>query len=110
MVNRREDKISFMRIIFDVRKWEQGGSFSSHYQEKLLLGNKLNFSEEDLISYLIDELDNPILQSQARMSRYSRVAELLDIMNKLSYSEHNLPRNPTTTVHKQPANSIPATG
>ncbi|KAK9679381.1 Zinc knuckle [Popillia japonica] len=72
---------------FDSRKWKRSESFFNYYQDKVILGNKLNLPESDLISYIIDGFDNGTLQAQARMARFISLSELLDVMKNLSITE-----------------------
>lgn len=85
MFSRKKNKIVLMRK-FDSSKWRKNETFANYYHKKLLLGNQLDLPE-DLISYMIDEFDNPTLQSQARMSRFSSLQELLSEKNTLSSTE-----------------------
>ncbi|KRT80433.1 hypothetical protein AMK59_8411 [Oryctes borbonicus] len=97
----RENRIALMRK-FDSRKWKRSEPFFSYYQDKVVLGNKLDLSESDLISYIIDGFDNGNLQAQARMARFTSLAELLDVMKSLSSSErHGMKQNnavPSTVI------------
>ncbi|KAK9731097.1 Zinc knuckle [Popillia japonica] len=82
----RKNRIALMRK-FDNRKWKRSESFLNYYQDKVILGNKLNLPESDLISYIIDGFDNGTLQAQARMARFISLSELLDVMKNLSITE-----------------------
>lgn len=46
----RENRIALMRK-FDSRKWKRNEPFFSYYQDKVVLGNKLDLSESDLICW-----------------------------------------------------------
>ena len=86
MFNIKENLVALMKR-FDNRKWRRNETFSAYFQDKVLLGNKLNLSEPELISYIIEGFDNPVLQSQAKMKQFQSLNQLLCVMNEVSDGE-----------------------
>lgn len=83
MFSSRPNKVTLMRKM-ESRKWRKSEKFSNYFTDKVVLGNKLNLSEEDIIDYVIDGFDNSNLQSQARMKNFTSSSELLQIMKNVT--------------------------
>lgn len=79
MFSCRENRIALMKS-FESRKWRRSENFAGYFHDKILLGNKLQLNEPDLIDYVIKGFDNTVLQSQARIKRFLSLAELLTTM------------------------------
>ncbi|KYB26024.1 hypothetical protein TcasGA2_TC033925 [Tribolium castaneum] len=88
----REDRLSCMKR-FEARKWRRNEKFLEYYQDKLLLGNQLQLSEQEILKYMIDGLDNCILQTQAKMARFTSLSEFMKVMNEISGSERQAGAN-----------------
>lgn len=82
----KEDSIMLMRK-FEKRRWRKNEKFSEYYMDKTLLGNKLNLAEKDLITYIIEGMDNPHLQSIAKMKEFMTLNHLLRVMNDVTNTE-----------------------
>ncbi|KAK9744764.1 Retrotransposon gag protein [Popillia japonica] len=70
MFKSKEDRITNMKK-FEGRKWLRNEKFATYYQDKVLLGNKLGLSEEDLIAYIIEGFNNQNLQVQAKIKEFN---------------------------------------
>lgn len=88
----REDKITLMKK-FESRKWRKNEKFSVYFREKVLLGNRVNLDESDMINYIIDGFDNNVLQSQARMTQFTSMNDLLSAMNSLTENDRGQSTN-----------------
>ncbi|GJQ72960.1 hypothetical protein Trydic_g1601 [Trypoxylus dichotomus] len=82
MFKSREDKITMMKK-FEARRW------------------KKRLVEDDLINYIIDGMDNSILQTQAKMKEFKELSHMGDIANDERRASTNgtavlLPTNAST--------------
>lgn len=62
---------------FEDRRWIAGETFSEYYHDKVIMANKLNMDEEELIDYMIDGISSLRLRDQARMQQFQSHASLL---------------------------------
>lgn len=105
----QEDRIVLMRK-FEARKWKRNEPFQTYFHEKVLLGNRLKLDEKDIISYIIDGIDNYVLRCQAKMKEFTSLNKLLIVMGEVvgSSGEHANSRNePTQTTTKQSSPMVP---
>lgn len=93
----RETKKTLMKN-FESRKWKKTEKFTDYYFDKVLLGNKLDMSEEDVIEHLIDGLDDPYLETQAKMKEFTSLPKMLEVMNKITTSD----RRSTVSFTRKP--------
>lgn len=97
MFKSREDKISNMRR-FEAKQWNKNEKFSSYFQEKVALGNRLDLAEEDLIRYIIDGFNNYGLQIQARMKEFKTLAHMQEVMGDMTQQGRQQPQRTTLPV------------
>lgn len=62
---------------YEGRLWKTSETFSEYCHEKVILGNKLKMSDEDLLEDLIDGIPNVRLRDQGRMQRFQSRSQLL---------------------------------
>jgi len=91
-----------MENIFDNREPQLATHFKNILYEKLILSNKINISQEELLEHLIDGIPDYALRNQAKMQRFLNTAELLDAFKKIQ-----LKQNFTTTTTKLRSRQIP---
>jgi len=91
-----------MENIFDNREPQLATHFKNILYEKLILSNKINISQEELLEHLIDGIPDYALRNQSKMQRFSNTAELLDAFKKIQ-----LKQNFTTTTTKLRSRQIP---
>lgn len=100
MFETKEDAITLMRK-FEQRKWKRTENFSNYFQEKVVLGNKLNITEKEMISYVIEGFDDPTLQIQAKMSQFKSLNQVLSVMNEVTSAER-MQKSKRPLYHKPP--------
>ena len=61
-----------------------------------MLGNELHLEENQLTEYVIDGMNNPNLQCQARMRDFASLNDLLRVMSRLSPEECRMERTRST--------------
>ncbi|KAK9688486.1 RNase H-like domain found in reverse transcriptase [Popillia japonica] len=86
MFKSREDKLTMVRT-FESRKWGRNEKFQIYFQEKIMLGNKINLTDEDLIPYIIDGITNHTLRTQATMKEFKSLNHMLEVMGDISQYE-----------------------
>lgn len=69
------------------RVWKVGEKFSTYFQDKVKLLNKLNMSEELSIEYTIEGIHDYLLKSHARARNYTTLIKLLDGMQRITKNE-----------------------
>ncbi|VEN44890.1 unnamed protein product [Callosobruchus maculatus] len=95
----RTDRISVMRQ-FEARKWKRGERFTTYFNDKVILGNRLNLPELDLIEYVIDGFNNDVLESQARIKDFTSLNDLVRIMSNISNNDnYNSSKNSSYVKH-----------
>ncbi|CAG9773419.1 unnamed protein product [Ceutorhynchus assimilis] len=73
----QEDRLAIMKK-FEARRWRRNEKFCEYYFDKILMGKQLNLADTDLVNYLIEGFDDPILQTQAKMKEFSSTSKLLE--------------------------------
>lgn len=74
------------------RTWRAGERFVDYYQEKLILAAPLMMDDEDTIGYIIEGMDDAVLQQQAKMMNFKELKHLLRSMAGISKEKQHLPR------------------
>nr|CAI5856666.1 unnamed protein product [Callosobruchus analis] len=96
----RTDCISVMSQ-FEGRKWKQGERFTTYFNDKVILGNRFNLPESDLLEYVIDGFNNDMLESQARIKDFTSLNDLVRIMSNISNSDsHNSSKQSSSYVKR----------
>ncbi|KAF2897362.1 hypothetical protein ILUMI_08811 [Ignelater luminosus] len=57
MFGRKENKLKTKRI-FKQRKWKRNEEFNDYYHDKVLLANKLQLKEPEIIEYMVEEIED----------------------------------------------------
>lgn len=81
-----EDKVALFRK-FEARKWGKNEQFSEYFNDKVTLGYRLNLEEPNLITYLIEGFNHPMLQMQTRLKEFSSLESVLKVMSTITNSE-----------------------
>uniref|UniRef100_A0A1Y1MJM7 CCHC-type domain-containing protein n=1 Tax=Photinus pyralis TaxID=7054 RepID=A0A1Y1MJM7_PHOPY len=87
----RPSRIALMKSM-EARRWRKDEKFSTYFNDKVVLANKVNLDRADVIEYVIDGFDNSVLQSQARMKGFSTLAELQQTMNNITGADRGSAR------------------
>lgn len=66
----RDDKLARLRQ-FEARYWRRNEKFVNYFHDKVLLGNRLGLTDEDMLCYLIHGFENTLLQTQAKMKEFT---------------------------------------
>ena len=92
----REDRIALMRV-YEKRVWKRSEKFITYYHEKIVLGNKLGFTDDEQLKYMIEGLDNSALQAQAKLARFNSLTEFMVTINDLTDEERGAKKQPAAT-------------
>jgi len=93
----RESKLA-MKSKFEKKIWQSNESFQEYFYEKLILSNKINISQEELLEHLIDGIPDYALRNQAKMQRFLNTAELLDAFKKIQLKQIFVNNNNKVTL------------
>jgi len=93
----RESQLAMKRK-FEKKIWQSDESFQEYFYEKLILSNKINISQEELLEHLIDGIPDYALRNQAKMQRFSNTAELLDAFKKIQLKQIFVKNNNKVTL------------
>jgi len=66
-----------LRRQFELRQWRRNESFADYCHEKLILGNQVPVSQDEVIDYVIEGIPSEQLRNQARMQCFSSIEDLL---------------------------------
>ncbi|GJQ76998.1 hypothetical protein Trydic_g15193 [Trypoxylus dichotomus] len=83
---------------FEARRWKKSEKFATYFHEKVLLGNRIGLVEDDLINYIIDAIDNSILQIQAKMKEFKELSHMLQVTGDIANDERRASTNRTAVV------------
>lgn len=84
------------------RSWRRTEKFSEYFNEKVIMANKLNLSEEETIAYLIDGIDILFIITQAKVKEFTSLSHMLNLTNDLTPIEnHQQSIIPVRGVHLQ---------
>ncbi|XP_011883821.1 PREDICTED: uncharacterized protein K02A2.6-like [Vollenhovia emeryi] len=73
-----------LRRQFENRRWKTTEPFSEYYNEKVILANRIQVAEEELIDCLIEGIPDPRLRTQARFQGFATKELLLKAFMKES--------------------------
>ncbi|XP_017489699.1 PREDICTED: uncharacterized protein LOC108377915 [Rhagoletis zephyria] len=79
---------------FEKRCWVPEESFANYFNEKCILGNDLNLSDEELADYLMEGIPDRQLQNQARLQNFTSANEVVKAFRSIT-----LPERPTERPH-----------
>lgn len=83
MYDQRPSKVE-LRKKFEERTWKREETFQQYVHDKVILANRVPISEEEIIDYIIDGIPVTNLRDQARMSRFTSKASLLQAFEKVT--------------------------
>jgi len=72
-----------LRRKFEAREWRSGESFADYCHHKLILGNMIPISDDDIVDYVIDGIPAEPLQNQARMHSFDKIEDLMKAFEKI---------------------------
>jgi len=81
-----------------VKIWQSDESFQEYFYEKLILSNKINISQKELLEHLNDGIPDYALRNQEKMQRFSNTAELLHAFKKLQLKQIFVNNNNKVTL------------
>lgn len=70
--------------LFENRVWKKGDIFNDYCYDKVILGNKVPITEEEIVEYVIDGLSSMTLRNQVRMHSFFTVTEFPKIFRRIS--------------------------
>ncbi|CAK9834478.1 hypothetical protein ANTRET_LOCUS10998 [Anthophora retusa] len=82
MFGHRESRLEARRK-FENRRWVNTENFCEYFHEKLILANRANIADEEIVDSLIDEIPDIGLQNQARMCDFKTAPALLEAFSKI---------------------------
>ena len=71
------------RLEFEARVWQHSEKFCDYYHDKLILGNRVPISEEEIVDYIVDGIPDEQIQNQARIQCFKEKADLLKAFEKI---------------------------
>ena len=83
MFDHRPGKLA-QRREFEARVWQHSENFCDYYHDKLILGNRVPISEEEIVDYIVDGIPDEQIQNQARIQCFKEKADLLKAFEKIS--------------------------
>jgi hypothetical protein len=89
MFKKRLNKVEVMRE-FEARKWTRGEDFTKYYADNVRLGNKARLGEDDILQYLIDGIENRMLQNFVRINNPFELTDVLTIMKDVKNEDRKL--------------------
>ncbi|XP_046810009.1 uncharacterized protein LOC124420594 [Lucilia cuprina] len=72
----KENKL-MMRRKFEARIWKFGETFTDYYNDKIILANKVDVSDDELIDNIIEGIPDEQLRVQANLQCYTNKTQLL---------------------------------
>jgi hypothetical protein len=102
MFKKRLNKVEVMRE-FEARKWTRGEDFTKYYADKVRLRNKARLGEEDILQYLIDGIENRMLQNFVRINNPFELTDVLTIMKDVKNEDRKL--SSTKSAHTSVSSS-----
>lgn len=71
---------------FERRRWQKEETFADYCHNKIILGNRVPISDDEIVDYINDGIPYEDLQNQARINSFSSVQELLNAFKKVKIS------------------------
>lgn len=75
--------ITQLKRNFEDRKWKRDENFTDYFHDKIVLSNSLNYSDNELVQYIIEGIPDENLQSQAIMHQFQATEQLLQAFREL---------------------------
>ncbi|CAD7001542.1 unnamed protein product [Ceratitis capitata] len=86
----KESKLQLRRK-FEARKWKTGEAFIDYFNDKVLLSEPMQLTEDELIEYTFEGITDEQLRTQAYMQCYSTKAQLLQAFTKIKMKGEKFP-------------------
>ncbi|XP_043496431.1 uncharacterized protein LOC122520413 [Polistes fuscatus] len=83
MFHQRISKMT-LRTRFQERVWKRDESFSDYFHEKIILANRIEIDEEEMIEFVIAGIPDQSLRDQARVHGHKRKESLLSAFEHIS--------------------------
>lgn len=101
MYDHRPSKME-LRKRFEERTWKKEETFQQYVHDKVVLGNRVPIREEEIIDYLIDGIPVTNLRDQARMSRFTSKASLMQAFEKVTLRDRFQTSNTKKSEQQKP--------
>lgn len=66
-----------LRKKLEERKWKRGETMAVYLQSKIILAAELQLSDEELLSYVIDAVDDNMTRMQLEIAQFKNVQEVI---------------------------------
>ncbi|XP_055902458.1 uncharacterized protein LOC129943036 [Eupeodes corollae] len=99
-----ESRLSLKRA-FEGRVWQTAESFQNYMHEKIILANKLDLDEEEVLENLIEGIPDPGLKTQARIQCFTTKQQLADAFRQIELPKAKV----LSSRMSAPANAGPST-
>lgn len=86
MFDHRPSKIELKKS-FEQRVWQRGETFHEYVHAKTILANRVPIDKNEVLEYIIDGIPVASLRDQARISRFTTKASLLQAFEKENLRE-----------------------
>ncbi|KYN02835.1 hypothetical protein ALC62_06341 [Cyphomyrmex costatus] len=83
MFQRRQSKLE-IRKKFEERVWKKDETFHKYFHEKVILGNRVPISLDEMLEYAVDGIPDETLRNQARIQRFTTADEFLEAFGKVT--------------------------
>lgn len=77
---------------FEHCQWKRNETFADYCHRKIILGNRVPTSDDEMVDYIIEGIPYEDLRNQDRISSFSSVL-LMAVFKKVNY-QHTVPRKP----------------
>ena len=93
-----------LRKQFEDRVWCKAETFSEYVYEKVILANKENIDDSELVEYLIEGIPDESLRDHARMQRFNSKENLLHAFEKITLNKKSIDINKSKDFQKYSSN------
>lgn len=73
-----------LRRKFEEREWKKEETFCEYMHDKVILGNRVPIDEDEIVEYIVDDIPDPILRDQARVSGLRTKNSLMEAFEKIT--------------------------
>lgn len=73
-----------MRRQFEQNAWRRDETFSEYLHQKVIMGNRIEIDEGEMVEYIIEGIPDPILRDQVRVQRLRTRGALLEAFERVS--------------------------
>lgn len=89
-----------LRKQFESRTWNQNESFSEYAFEKILLSNRVNIDESELVDFIIEGIPDGSLKNHARMQRFNSKESLINAFETISLNKNSNVSSKNKDIHR----------